>query len=322
MLSIAVQHNWPIHLLDVNNVFLQGELDVEVFMSQPGGFINPQFPTHVCRLKKVIYGFQQAPRAWYNALREHLLKMHFVKTESDTSLFVWKHLAVTIYVLVYVDDIIITGNHPHMIKFVINSLAEIFSLKDLGYLNYFLGVDVKQVPDGLILSQSKYILEILSELDMDNCKGVSTLMCSSVPLWVADGSPLTDATRYRGTLGKSQYLSLTRPDISHAVNKLSQFMHTPTDEHWKTVKRVLRYLKETASSGLRILRSSDSNLYMYADADWAGDPNDRISTSGYILFFGPNPVSWSSRKQRAVARSSTEAEYKSVANALTEITWV
>uniref|UniRef100_A0A1S3X2Y4 Retrovirus-related Pol polyprotein from transposon TNT 1-94 n=2 Tax=Nicotiana TaxID=4085 RepID=A0A1S3X2Y4_TOBAC len=111
VLSIAVQHNWPIHQLDVNNAFLQGKLD-EVFMSQPRGFINTQFPTHVCKLKKAIYGLKQAPRAWYNALREHLLKMHFVKTESDTSLFVWKHLAVTIYVLVYVDDIIITGNHP------------------------------------------------------------------------------------------------------------------------------------------------------------------------------------------------------------------
>ncbi|KAF3671321.1 putative U-box domain-containing protein 9-like [Capsicum annuum] len=278
VLSIAVQHNWPIHQLDVNNAFLQGKLDEEVFVSQPRGFINPQFPIH-------------------------------------------KHLAVTIYVLVYVDDIIITGIHPHMIKFVINSLAERFSLKDLGYLNYFLGVDVKQVPDGLIVSQSKYILKILFELDMDNCKGVSTPMCSSVPLRVADGSPLTDATRYRRTLGKLQYLSLTRPDIFYAVNKLSQFMRTPTDEHWKTVKRVLRYLRETASSGLRILCSSDSNLYMYADANWVGDPNDRISTSGYILFFGPNPVSWSSKK-RAVARSSTEAEYKSIANALAEIKWV
>ncbi|KAH0706464.1 hypothetical protein KY289_011540 [Solanum tuberosum] len=248
--------------------------------------------------------------------------MPFVKTESDNSLFVWQQLAVVIYVLVYVDDIIITGNQPHVIQFVINSLADRFSLKDLGSLNYFLGVDVKRVPNGLLLSQSKYILEILSELDMDNCKGVSTPMCSSVPLRVTDGSPPTDATRYRRTLGKLQYLSLTRHDISYAVNKLWQFMHTPTDEHWKSVKRVLRYLKETASSGLHIVRSSDSNLYMYTDADWAGDPNDIISTSGYIIFFGPNPVSWSSKKQCAVARSSTEAEYKSVANALAEIMWV
>jgi len=234
---------------------------------------------------------QTSPRAWYNSLHEHLLKMGFVRTKSDTSLFVWKHMAVSICVLVYVHDIIITGNHPKVIKFFISSLAARFSLKDLGYLNYFLGVDVKHIPDGLILSQSKYILDILSELDMENCKGVSTPMCSTVPLRVADGSPHIDATRYRRTIGKLQYLSLTRPDISYTVNKLSQFMHVPTDEHWKVVKRVLRYLKETTSSGLHIIHSSDSNLYMYADADWAGDPNDRISTSSYILFFGPNPVS-------------------------------
>lgn len=144
-------------------------------------------------------------------------------------------------------------------------------------------------------------------------------MCSSKPLRVVDGSSLTEATCYRCTLGELQYLSFTRPGISYAVNKLSQFMHAPTDEHWKAVKRVLWYLKQTASSGIRILRSSDSNLYMYADADWAGDPNDRISSSGYILFFGPN---WSSKNQHVVARSSTEAEYKSVANALTKLTWV
>ncbi|KAH0636340.1 hypothetical protein KY290_036772 [Solanum tuberosum] len=165
-------------------------------------------------------------------------------------------------------------------------------------------------------------MEILSELDMHNCNGVSTPMCSSVPLRVVDGSPPTDTTRYRHTLGKLQYLSLTRPDISYTVDRLSQFMHTPTIEHWKVVKRVLRYLNETTGLGLHIIRSFDSNLYMYTDVDLAGDLNDIIYTVGYILLFGPNPVSWSLRKQRVVARSSTEAEYKSVTNALVEITWV
>lgn len=135
-------------MIDINNAFVQGKLDEKVFMSQSRGFINPQFPTHVGKLKKTIYGLKHAPGAWYNALREHLLEMHFVKIKSY--------------------DIIFTGNHPQVIKCFISSLAERFSLKGLGYINYFLGIEVKQASNGLILSQSKYILDILSKLDIDN----------------------------------------------------------------------------------------------------------------------------------------------------------
>ncbi|XP_015170164.1 uncharacterized mitochondrial protein AtMg00810-like [Solanum tuberosum] len=291
-------------------------------MAQPKGYVNSDFPDHVCSLKKAIYGLKQAPRAWYEALTAYLNTIGFVKSESDASLFIFKSLAVTVYILVYVDDILITGNHPNLVAQVINSLASRFSLKNLGELNYFLGIDVKRVPNGIILSQSQYILEILSDVDMTDCKGVATPMCSSSPPKADDGSPPADATLYRRTLGKLQYLSFTRPDISFAVNKLSQFMHSPSLEHWKAVKRVLRYLKSTTTSCLEIRHHADRNLYMYADADWAGDPSDRISTSGHMLFLGPNPISWSSRKQQSVARSSTEAEYKSVANALAELTWV
>lgn len=121
VLSIVMQYRWPIHQLDVNNAFLQGKLDEEVFMSQPRGFVNPQFPYHVCKLKKVIYSLKQSPRPWYTALREHLQKMGFVKCQSDTSLFVLRHLVATIYVLVYVDDILVTGNHSPLIKSVVSS---------------------------------------------------------------------------------------------------------------------------------------------------------------------------------------------------------
>ncbi|XP_015166873.1 uncharacterized mitochondrial protein AtMg00810-like [Solanum tuberosum] len=136
-----------------------------------------------------------------------------------------------------------------------------------------------------------YILEILSDVDMADCKGVTTPMCSSLPPKAADGSSPADATLYRRTIGKLQYLSFTCPDIAFAVNKLSQFMQSPSLDHWKAVKR-------------------------------AGDPCDRISTSGYILFLGPNMICLSSKKQQSVARSSTEAKYKSVTNALSEVTWV
>ncbi|XP_015165835.1 uncharacterized mitochondrial protein AtMg00810-like [Solanum tuberosum] len=157
---------------------------------------------------------------------------------------------------------------------------------------------------------------------MANCKGVTTPMCSSLPPKAADGSPHADTTLYQRTIGKLHYLSFTRPDIAFAVNKLSQFMQSPSLEHWKAVKKVFRYLKASSTSCLQISSHSNSNMYMYADADWAGDPSDRISTSGYILFLGPNLICWSSKKQQLVARSSIEAEYKSVANALSELTWV
>ncbi|XP_015169205.1 uncharacterized mitochondrial protein AtMg00810-like [Solanum tuberosum] len=271
-------------------------------MAQPKGYVNSDFPDHVCSLKKAIYGLKQAPRAWYEALTAYLNTIGFVKSESDASLFIFKSLAVTVYILVYVDDILITGNHPNLVAQVINSLASRFSLKNLGELNYFLGIEVKRVPNGIILSQSQYILEILSDVDMTDCKGVATPMCSSSPPKADDGSPPADETLYRRTLGKLQYLSFTRPDISFAVNKLSQFMHSPSLEHWKAVKRVLRYLKSTTTSCLEIRHHADWNLYMYDDADWAGDPSDRISTSGHMLVLGPNPISWSAMKQPKCVR--------------------
>lgn len=136
-----------------------------------------------------------------------------------------------------------------------------------------------------------------------------------------DGTPSVDATLYRQVVGKLQYLSFTRPDISFAVN-MSQFMHAPTQMHWSSVKRLLRYLQHTKNHGLQITSKTSPGLFMYSDADWAGDINDRTSTSGYILYFGQNPISWSSKKQRTVARSSTEAKYRAVASALAEVNWV
>ncbi|PHT61043.1 hypothetical protein T459_34072 [Capsicum annuum] len=137
-----------------------------------------------------------------------------------------------------------------------------------------------------------------------------------------DGAEPTDGNRYRRVLGKLQYLFFTRPDINFSVNKLSQFMQTPSEVHWKALKRVLRYLQGTLQFALHIQRGNDFNLHMYSDADWARDMSDRASTTGYILFFGQNPVSWSSRKQRTIARSSTEAKYRAVASALDGTYWV
>ncbi|XP_071700167.1 uncharacterized protein [Rutidosis leptorrhynchoides] len=218
------------------------------------------------------------------------------------------------------DDILVTGSSISVFNQVISSLAKRFSIKDLGELNYFLGVEVLKQADRLILSQLNYISEILHDENMLECNPSITPMSSTDILKVHDSSPPTDASHYRQVLGKLQYLSFTRPDISFSVNKLSHFMHAPSQHHWRALKRVLRYLKGTIQHGLILRRSNDSHLYMYSDADWVGDVNDRVSTTGYLLFLGRNPISWSSKKQTTVARSSTEAEYKAVASALAETT--
>jgi hypothetical protein len=153
---------------------------------------------------------------------------------------------------------------------------------------------------------------------MDGAKDVTTPLFTSVSLKLADSSSSVDSTEYRRVIGALQYLSLTRPDISFAVNKLSQFMHSPTQTHWTATKRLLRYLKNTIFHGINIRKTSSPTLTCFSDADWAGSLDDRKSTSAYLLFLGHTPISWSSKKQRAIARSSTEAEYRALATAAAE----
>ncbi|XP_019266427.1 PREDICTED: uncharacterized protein LOC109243872 [Nicotiana attenuata] len=186
-----------------------------------------------------------------------------------------------------------------------DALAARFSLKDLGPLNFFLGVKVLPLADNIILSQSKYIREILKDFGMDDINGVSTLLSTPTPLQHEDGSALTDTKQYRSAFGKLQYLAFTRPNISFAVNKLSQFMHKPKMIHRQAVKHLLHYLKKTINYGLLLRRQCEKALHIYSNADRAGDVNDRYSTSAYVIYFGFNPINWSSEKQRTVAKSST-----------------
>jgi histone deacetylase 1/2 len=184
-----------------------------------------------------------------------------------------------------------------------------FALKDLGDLHYFLGIEVKRGDDGLVLSQQRYATDIVHRANMGNCRPVDTPISTSEKLSISDGSGLSeeDATRYRSVVGALQYLTLTRPDLSFAVNKVCQFLHSPTTAHW---------------GALKIRKSNSSLVSAFSDADWAGCVDDRRSTGGFAVFFGSNLVSWSARKQLTVSRSSTEAEYKALANATAEMMWI
>lgn len=236
-------------------------------MAQPPGFVDKSNPTHVCHLKKALYGLKQAPRAWYHELQQFLLSYGFVNSLSDPSLFIYKHLHLTMYLLVYVDDLILTGSDDRLLSQFTQQLAAKFSIKDLGALSYFLGVEIIPSKSGVLLSQHKYIHDLLEKADMLHANIVHTPMSPNHMPSLHDGVSLSDANTYRSIVGGLQYLSLTRPDVAFAVNKLSQFMHCPTTQHWVAVKRLLRYLRGTIHHGIFLHRNSPLLLHGFSDAD-------------------------------------------------------
>lgn len=309
----------------MQNASLHGVLEEEVYMKQPPGFEDENQPSHVCRLDKSLYGLKQAPRAWYSRLSTKLQQLGFVPSRSDTSLFIYNKSNTSIFVLIYVDDIIVTSSSNEAVRALLSDLNSEFALKDLGDLHFFLGIEVKQNNEGgLYLSQEKYATDLLRRARLQGCKPSSTPLSSSEKLSLTEGELLSqeDSTKYRSLVGALQYLALIRPDLSFSVNKVCQFLHAPTIAHWTAAKRILRYVKSTLSVGLTFSRSSSTLVSAFTDSDWAGCLDDRRSTEGFAVFFGPNLISWCVKKQATISKSSTEAEYKALANATAEIIWV
>jgi histone deacetylase 1/2 len=324
ILSVAISRGWSLRQLDIQNAFLHGILEEEVYMKQPPGYEDKNKPGFVCKLDKALYGLKQAPRAWYARLSTKFLKLGFKASKGDTSLFYFNNGDICVFVLIYVDDIIVASSTKDATEGLLRSLAQDFALKDLGELHYFLGIEVNKVPDGIILSQDKYASDLLKKVNMSDCKPVSSPLATSEKLSAFEGTPLgpNDSTKCRSVVGALQYLTLTRPDIGFPVNKVCRFLHAPTTVHWAAVKRILRYLKLDTRIGLKISKSRSMLISVFSDSDWAGSFDDRRSTGGFAVYLGSNLISWSARKQVTVSRSSIEAEYKAVANATAEVMWI
>ena len=250
-------------------------------------------------------------------------KMNYVQSRGDHTLFI-KHSSngELTALLVYVDDIIVTGNDMIEREKLKTELAREFEMKDLGRLKYFLGIEVAYSKEGIFLSQRKYILDLLKDTGTLGSKPVSTPIDRDHRLSARKGVAIEDKGRYQRLVGRLIYLSHTRPDIAYAVSVVSQFMHDPGKEHMLAVQRILQYLKGTPGAGLLLQPNKELSVKGYVDADYGGSLVDRRSTTGYCTFIGGNLVTWRSKKQDVVARSSAEAEFRAMALGMCELLWL
>ena len=235
ILTLAVMQHWPLHQLDVNNAFLKGLLSNPVYMEQPPGFIDPRFPHHVCCLRKALYGFKQAPIAWFQRFCSFLLHLGFIGSKANPSLFSYHHNTATLYLLVYVNDIILTGNNQFAIQTILAKIRAEFAIKDSGHLSYFLGLQVHYGANGIFLSQAKNAHDILERAKLLDVKSISTPLASGIRL-TSTGDPFPNPTIYRSLVGALQYLTITHPDLSYVVNFVSQLLQAPITDHFQVVK--------------------------------------------------------------------------------------
>lgn len=318
VLNIALSRGWDLRQLDVKNAFLHGTISETIYMHQPPGFVDKTKPRHVCKLNKPLYSIKQAPRAWNARFSQYVKQLGFVTSKSDASLFVFKQNNDIAYLLLYVDDIILTGSSKSLLEKITSSLKKEFPMSDLGRLKFFLGIKVDYNKAGLFLSQSHYAAEIIARAGMTECKPISTPADVNTKLSADTGDRIDNPKQYRSLAGALQYLTFTRPDITYAVQQMCLFMHDPRQQHLTALKRIVRYIQGTKGHGLQLYRSSTDASTAYSDADWAGCPDTRRSTSGYCVYLGENLISWSSKRQQTISRSSPEAEYRGVANTVAE----
>ncbi|GJU02597.1 retrovirus-related pol polyprotein from transposon TNT 1-94 [Tanacetum coccineum] len=318
----AANKNMTIFQMDVKTAFLNGELKEEVYVSQPEGFVDQDNPSHVYKLKKALYGLKQAPRVWYDMLSGFLISQHFSKGAVDPTLFTRKAGNDLLLIQIYVDDIIFASTNTALCNEFANLMTTKFKMSMMGKMSFFLGLQISQSPRGIFLNQSKYASKIIKKYGLLTSDSVDTPMIEKNKLDKdLQGTPV-DATLYRGMIGSLMYLTSSRPDLIYVVCLYARYQAKPTEKHLNAVKRIFRYLKGTINMGLWYSKDTGMSLTAYSDADHAGCQDTRRSTSGSAQFLGDKLVSWSSKKQKSTAISSTEAGYIALSRCCAQILWM
>ncbi|MCH81846.1 copia-type polyprotein, partial [Trifolium medium] len=323
ILALSAKENWKVFQLYVKSAFLHGELLEDIYVEQPLGYQKEN--DKVYKLSKALYGLKQAPRAWYSKIETYFKLENFEKCPSEHTLFVkYGDNGKILIVSLYVDDLIYTGNDLHMMHEFKNSMQKKFAMTDLGKMKYFLGVEVTQSEKGIFINQHKYAAEILSRFGMENCNKVSSPIVPGCKLVKDENGKTTDTREFKQMVGSLMYLLATRPDLAYSVCLVARYMDRPTEMHVAAIKRILRYLKGTLTDGIMYKKETGERLELvgWSDSDYAGDLNDRKSTSGYVFMLSSGAISWSSKKQPIVTLSTTEAEYVAAASCACQCLWL
>ncbi|WVZ61915.1 hypothetical protein U9M48_011722 [Paspalum notatum var. saurae] len=317
LLALAAQEGWQVHHMDLKTAFLNGDLQVEVYVQQAPGFAQPEQEHKVYKLHKALYGLHQAPHAWNQKLDEQLGVLGFVKCPSEHAIYCRGRGAERLVVGVYVDDLVITGTSSSSIQKFKAEMTKVFKMSDLGLLSYYLGIEVRQEEVGISLCQGSYAGKILEKCGLEDCNSCKVPMDVKPKLSKESSSPTS-------LVGSLRYLVNTRPDLAFSVGYVSRFMKEPHQEHLAAVKQIVRYIAGTQNWGLFYARRNGGSdgLLGYSDSDVAGDVDGRKSTSGILFFLGESPISWQSAKQKVVALSSCEAEYIAAATGACQAVWL
>ncbi|KAD0241433.1 hypothetical protein E3N88_44569 [Mikania micrantha] len=321
-LAYAALHKLKVFQMDVKSAFLYGKIKEEVYVCQPPGFEDNKHPDWVYKLDKALYGLKQAPRAWYDTLSTFLLQNNFTRGSIDKTLFIKKVGQHKLLVQIYVDDIIFVSSDPKLCADFTELMTKHFEMSAMGELQFFLGLQIKQSPDGIFIHQSKYTKELLKKFDLHNCKQCSNPMSSTTQLDADLKGKSVDETLYRCMIGSLMYLTASRPDIMFATCVCARFQAAPKESHLIAVKRIFRYLQGTQSLGIWYSTGHSCKLIAFSDSDYAGCKLTRKSTSGGCQFLGNCLVSWQSKKQTSVATSTAEAEYIAAASCTSQILWL
>ncbi|GJR10073.1 retrovirus-related pol polyprotein from transposon TNT 1-94 [Tanacetum coccineum] len=319
-LAYAAHMNMVVYQMDVNTAFLNGNLWEEVYVSQPDNFVDPDNPNLMYKLKKALYRLKQAPRAWYDMLSLFLISKTSLKAQwiilcssvrKAKNYFWYKYMSIILSLLT-----------PELCDLFAKIMCSKFKMSMIGKISFFLRLQIFQNPRGIFINQSKYVLESLKKYGFDSCDLVDTPMVDKSKLDEDKEGKSVDPSHYCGMIGTLPYLTASRPDLQFAICMCARYQARPTEKHLHAVKRIFRYLKGTVNHGLWYPKDSSIALTAFTDADHAGCQDTRRSTSGSMQFLGDKLVSWSSKRQKSIAISSTEAEYIAMSGCCAQILWM